>query len=242
MGYFLSNLTGPQAVHGFADDVEDAAEDAFADGDGDGGAGVDDFLAADEAVGGGHGDGADEAFAAVLLDFEDEAVGRRSGRRLRGRCKFRESGPRELDVDDGADDLDDFAGVHREGKVAGLRRERLKQNYALAAAAAAISRISWVMAAWRALLYSRERSAASCLALSVAFFMATMRAECSLALAREHHLINLLLEEEGRQIVDDVLGGRLKEDFAVFLDLVAVALAEAVPARGPGWVGPRFYE
>ena len=49
----------------------------------------------------------------------------------------------------------------------------------MVAAAEEISRISLVMAAWRALLYSRVRSLTSCLALSVAAFMATMRALCS---------------------------------------------------------------
>ena len=39
------------------------------------------------------------------------------------------------------------------------------------------------MLAWRSLLYSSVKSLISCLALSVAFFIATMRALCSLALA-----------------------------------------------------------
>lgn len=49
--------------------------------------------------------------------------------------------------------------------------------------AAAISRISWVMAAWRALLYSSVRSPMSLVALSFAVFIATMRELCSEALA-----------------------------------------------------------
>jgi hypothetical protein len=39
------------------------------------------------------------------------------------------------------------------------------------------------MFAWRSLLYSSVRSLMSCCALSVAFFIATMRALCSLAFA-----------------------------------------------------------
>jgi len=46
-----------------------------------------------------------------------------------------------------------------------------------------ISRSSVVMAAWRCLLYSSVRSLTRVLALSVAFFMATIRAECSEARA-----------------------------------------------------------
>ena len=50
-------------VDGFAEEVEDAAEGFLADGDGDGGAGVEDVGAAAEAVGGAEGDGADFAAA-----------------------------------------------------------------------------------------------------------------------------------------------------------------------------------
>src|ERR1041384_1347782 len=53
----------------------------------------------------------------------------------------------------------------------------------IAMAALVISSSSLVMLAWRSLLYSRVKSLISCLALSVAFFMATMRALCSEALA-----------------------------------------------------------
>jgi|GEM_PF-5560894 len=56
-------------------------------------------------------------------------------------------------------------------------------NQLMAMAALAISSSSLVMLAWRSLLYSRVRSLMNCRALSVAFFMATMRALCSLALA-----------------------------------------------------------
>ncbi len=49
--------------------------------------------------------------------------------------------------------------------------------------AAVISRISWVMPAWRALLNSSVRSPRSFVALSFAVFIATMRALCSEALA-----------------------------------------------------------
>ena len=85
----------------------------------------------------------------------------------------------ELHVDDGADDLDDFALVAHDGKAGGVAVE----NYWAEKEAAAISRISCVMPAWRALLYSRVRSPTSLVALSLAVFIATMRELCSEALA-----------------------------------------------------------
>ena len=69
-------------------------------------AGVGDLLAADEAFGGVHGDGADGGLAEVLGDLEDEAhavvVGLERVQDL-GQVVF------ELHVDDGADDLGDLA-------------------------------------------------------------------------------------------------------------------------------------
>ncbi|MCS1409656.1 MAG: hypothetical protein M2R45_02840 [Verrucomicrobia subdivision 3 bacterium] len=57
-----------------------------------------------------------------------------------------------------------------------------RDNYPTDNDAEVISSNSLVMLAWRSLLYSRVRSLISWLALSVALFMATMRALCSLAL------------------------------------------------------------
>jgi hypothetical protein len=51
-----------------------------------------------------------------------------------------------------------------------------------ALAPAAISATSWVMRDWRALFRSSVSSATSSLAFSVAFFIATIRAECSEAI------------------------------------------------------------
>src|SRR5258708_4579229 len=67
------------AIHRFAGDIEDAAEHPVAHGDGDGRAGVGDIHAADEAFGGGHGDGAHDARAEVLLDLEGEILLHASG-------------------------------------------------------------------------------------------------------------------------------------------------------------------
>ena len=70
-------------------------------------------------------------------------------------------------------------------KAEGLPLLGLVLSLALMAAIAAlvISSNSRVMLAWRSLLYSSVRSLMSCFALSVAFFIATIRELCSLALA-----------------------------------------------------------
>ena len=81
----------------------------------------------------------------------------------------------EIDVHDGADDLDDCAVVTHYIIIPGC----LKWVYPSAICAVVISSNCVVIAAWRILLYSRVRSLMSCFALSVAFFMATMRALCS---------------------------------------------------------------
>ena len=71
----MSALTGPRSSTGFAGDIEHAAHDAFADGHGDRAAGVGDFVAALETLGGGHGDGADPVVPEVLLHFERQFDG-----------------------------------------------------------------------------------------------------------------------------------------------------------------------
>jgi hypothetical protein len=109
-------------VHGVAGDVEDPAEDLVADRHADRGTGVGEGHAALEAVGGAHGDRAHPAVAEVLLDFEGQggllavervgdAQGVVDGRQARG--------GREIDVDHGADDLDDGSGIAHEGNGAG---------------------------------------------------------------------------------------------------------------------------
>ena len=78
----------------------------------DGRAGVDHCLAADQALGGVHGDGAHGVLAEMLGDFEHQAE------RLAGlgvdvgglqRVQDRRQVAVELDVDDGADDLGEAA-------------------------------------------------------------------------------------------------------------------------------------
>jgi hypothetical protein len=89
-------------VDRLADDVHDAAERLGADRHADLRAGGADRLAAGEAVGRVHGDGADRVLAEVLGDLEDQAVAVVVGlerRQDRRQLAF------ERDVDDGADHL-----------------------------------------------------------------------------------------------------------------------------------------
>ncbi len=113
-GIFLLVLHGAAAVYGRARDVKNAAKNAVADGHGNRSAGIDYFHTTLQAFGGGHGDGAREAATEMLLHFEREilgfaADGERDGERL---VDGRDGVLRELHVDHGADDLDDFAGIH----------------------------------------------------------------------------------------------------------------------------------
>ena len=75
-------------------------------------AGVDHFLAADQALGGVHGDGAHGVLAQMLGDFEHQAerlAGLRVGVGGLQRVQDRRQVAVELDVDDGADDLGEAA-------------------------------------------------------------------------------------------------------------------------------------
>ena len=102
-------LTG-FVVHGFADDVQDAAEAGIAHGHRDRRSRVLHLHAAHETVRGVHGDRANRAFAEVLGDLEHQVVLVRAERGI-GHAKRAEQlgqlSGRKLDVDDGADDLGD---------------------------------------------------------------------------------------------------------------------------------------
>src|SRR5690606_29907558 len=138
---FMRHIT--TTVHRSTGDVEDAAENALAHRHGDGRAGIGHGHAALEAFGGRHGDGAGHAFAEVLLNLEGEQLGLVTDRELDGErlVDGRDAVHGELHVDDGADDLDDFAGIHylRNGeRGAGY----VEVDQAAVNWAAAISRIS----------------------------------------------------------------------------------------------------
>ena len=113
-------------VDRLADHVHDAAERLRADRHADLRAGVADFLAAGQAVGRVHRDGADGVLAEMLGDFEDQAVAAIVGLE---RGEDRRQLAVEGDVDDGADHLGDaageIAGRLRSGAGAGRGRLRL---------------------------------------------------------------------------------------------------------------------
>jgi hypothetical protein len=95
-----------------------------ADGDGDGGTGVDDGLATDKTLGTVHGNAADGVLTEVLGDLEDEAATLRLGLAL-GKLDVEgvEDGGEvirlEVDVDDGTNDGLDGAGLARRGGSVG---------------------------------------------------------------------------------------------------------------------------
>ena len=106
-------VDGAGFVDRLADHVHDAAQGGGTDRHADGGAGVDHFLAAGQALGGVHGDGAHGVFAQMLGDFEHQAdflaglgVDVLGLQRVQDR---RQLAILEGDVDDGADHLEEFA-------------------------------------------------------------------------------------------------------------------------------------
>jgi len=107
---------GAAFIDGITGDVENAAQDAFADRHGNGRAGGLHRNATLQAFAAAHRDGADPAFAEVLLHFEDKAVADAADLEINFErvVDFGEGAPGEIDVHDGADDLDDGAGIaHR---------------------------------------------------------------------------------------------------------------------------------
>ena len=114
---FLVGVDRAHLVHGLADDVEDPAEGLAADRHDDLLAGVEDLLAADQAVGGVHGDGAHGVLAEMLGDLDDQVpfpVAQGGVGDLEGVVDLGELAGLEFHVDDGTDDLGDFSFIHDE--------------------------------------------------------------------------------------------------------------------------------
>ena len=116
-------------VDGITDDVEDAAEDLFADRHHDRRVGVHRLHAADEAVGRVHGDGAHGVLAEVLRDFDGELARRVvlidvGVLDLERGVDLGQVARAELDVDDRSDDLNDLPLVARAVAVAVGPRSR----------------------------------------------------------------------------------------------------------------------
>lgn len=75
LGILLVHENGSLLVDGVSDDIKDPTEGQGTDRDLDGGAGVLDGLAADHALSGLHGNGADGVLSQVGGDFEDDPGG-----------------------------------------------------------------------------------------------------------------------------------------------------------------------
>src|SRR5690606_14227074 len=105
-------------VHRRTGDVENAAQHALTHRHGDRSTRVNGGHAALKTLGGRHRDRASDTAAEVLLDLERQQLLFASDLEIDGErlVDGRDGVLGELDVDDGADDLDDLAGVHfREG-------------------------------------------------------------------------------------------------------------------------------
>ena len=178
----LIRLNGSAFVAWFAKHIKDATENPLAHRDRDGLAQGTDGHPTLQTFRGGHGDRTNPVLTEMLLDLKGH-LGRFSVDGVIDlECvvdlgQFALLGV-ELGIDDRADDLNDVACVAHESLVVGLGK-----GYASAIWAVVISRSSVVMLACRALLYSSVRSFTRPFALSVALFMATMRALCSEARA-----------------------------------------------------------
>ena len=107
-GHALAGVDRAFLVDGVAEHVHDAAKGFLADGNGDRLSRVGDREAAREALGGAHRDGANDAVAELLLHLERQSALRDE----EGVVDLGNLLPREFDVDDRADDLDDFAAAH----------------------------------------------------------------------------------------------------------------------------------
>ena len=114
IGRWTSAVDRALAVDRLAEDVEDATEGRLADRHRDRRAGVAHVDAAGEPVGRGHRDRADPVVAEVLLDLADERL-QPLALDLDGVVDARQPAGRELDVHDGAGDLDDSADRGRCG-------------------------------------------------------------------------------------------------------------------------------
>ena len=99
-------------VQRLAEDVEDVALDAVADGHGDRGTGVHHGGAADESVGGLQGDGADEVVTQVQGNLERDGLGLTVESNLGGECVVNRGDcvSREFDVDNRANNTCNTAG------------------------------------------------------------------------------------------------------------------------------------
>ena len=116
MNQILSQDSLTSLVDGFSDDVDDASKCSGSDWDGDGSAGVDAALSADETFGTVHGNRADGRLAQMLRHFQHQT--RLAALHFEG-VENRRQLAIKLDIDDGADHSDDLAGGSDGGRLGG---------------------------------------------------------------------------------------------------------------------------
>lgn len=104
-------------IDGLAEKVEHTAEGLFADGNLNGGSGIDRVHAADESVGGGEGDRSDDVVSQVLGDFNDEVDAALLVPDGQSVVDLGQAVAAESAVDNGAEDLDDFASARHGFRV-----------------------------------------------------------------------------------------------------------------------------
>ena len=136
-------------VEALAEGVEHVALDLVTHGDRDRAAEVGDLLAADQAVGGLHRDGADQVVTQVLRDLQGQGLREVTELDVHGEraVELRNLAARELDVDDRAGDPDDPAGPGLGGRVGGGGHQLSLPAVTRASAPPTISLISWVICA-----------------------------------------------------------------------------------------------
>ena len=115
--FFVGDIAA--TIDGGAGDIKDATEHAFTDGHGNRITGVDHLHATFQSFGGRHGDRAGDAAPEVLLNLEREKFFFTGDLKCDGEglVDRRDAVIGELNVDDGTDNLDDFAGITHGGRI-----------------------------------------------------------------------------------------------------------------------------
>ena len=112
-GFFMT--AGTFVVYGISNYVEDPTQDFFTHRHGNGGAGILDFHASNQAFGGGHGNRSNPINSQVLLSFKNQLGHGFRVRKLIGDFQrvvdFRSTPLGKFGIHYGADDLNDFSLV-----------------------------------------------------------------------------------------------------------------------------------
>ena len=158
-------------INGLTQQIKDPAQASLAYRHGNGGAGIGDLCAALQAVGGGHGNAADNVVTNVLGNLRNDglvSIGNFDGVQQTGQLILLEA-----NIQNRAHDLDHSSFVFGHGI------QLLMLGWVRDQEPATISVISWVMEACRARLNFRLRSAIISSAFCVAESIALRRAACS---------------------------------------------------------------